>query len=89
MCLWLISEMCTNPCTPGLISTKAPNSANLITLPSITSPSLNSPWIDSNGLGKVSLIDNEILSESLSIDFTFTLTSSPIETTSSGDLTCS
>ena len=55
----------------------------------MTSPSLNSPFIDSNGLGKVSLIDNEIRSESLSTDFTFTLTVSPIDTTSSGDLTCS
>ena len=53
------------------------------------SPSLNSPRIDSNGLGKVSLIDKEIRSLSLSIDLILTLTSSPIATTSSGVLTCS
>jgi hypothetical protein len=37
-----------------------------------------------NGVGKVSLIDKEIRSESFSTDLTLTLTASPTDTTSSG-----
>ena len=43
----------------------------------------------SNGVGKVSLIDKEIRSESFSTDLTLTLTASPTDTTSSGVWTCS
>lgn len=41
------------------------------------------------GVGSVSLIDREIRSESFSTDLTFTSTSCPTLTTSSGESTCS
>ena len=89
ICLWSISEIWTKPCTAGAISTNAPKLAKRTTVPSITSSSWNLPLIFSKGVGKVSLIDNEIRSESFSTDLTLTFTLSPTDTTCSGDSTCS
>src|SRR6266511_1472319 len=82
-----MSETCTRPSTPSSISTNAPKSVRLRTLPETESPTLYLARTPSQGSGSVSLSEREFGCESRFTSETIASTVSPGETTLAGFLT--
>ena len=82
-----MSEMCTNPSTPGMISTNAPKSVRLRTTPLILLPTLYEAATCSHGLGSVARRDRDRRRFSASTSETTTSTSWPTSITDLGFLT--
>ena len=82
-----MSEMCTRPSTPGMISTKAPKSVRLRTTPLMVLPTLYDSATCSQGLGWVARSDSDSRRFSASTSETTTSTSSSISRIERGFLT--